>query len=270
MQAKTETGEGKERKERAGVQSLERAFSILTHIAQSEEGITLAELSRLVRLHTSTTFHLVRTMVELEAVRQDAATKRYHLGRRVFGLAASASHEIELVAAGRPHLEELAERTGETTHLGLVCANEVIVAARVAGAGAFQLTERSGGVRPAHSTSLGKVLLAALPPAKFETFLKTVPLLASSPNTITDPTLLRAEVERVRQTGIAFDDAEFNAEVRCIAAPVRDYTGEVVAALGVSGPIWRMTLQRMNDLEVLVRATAEQLSRDLGFRVAAE
>src|SRR5690606_35251174 len=137
--------EGEPGRERTGVQSIERAFAILTHIAKHQEGISLAELSKCVGLHTSTTFHLVRTMVELGVVRQVKATKRYHLGRTLFGLAASSSSEIDLVATATPFLESLARETGEPCHLGIRSGHNVVVAARIAGTGAFQLVERNGG-----------------------------------------------------------------------------------------------------------------------------
>lgn len=272
QQARTAAGrpegrtEGKPDGERGGVQSLERAFAILDRIAQAEDGIILAELSRMVGLHTSTTFHLVRTMVELEAVRQDRTTKRYYLGRRLFSLAASATGEISLVAMATPLLEDLAQDTGETTHLALMSGDAVVIVARIPGSGAFQLVEREGGVRPAHSTSVGKVLLAALPDERLEAFLQSASLVRSTPHTICEPSQLRAEIERVRRAGVAYDDAEFMAEVRCIAAPVHDFTGKVVAAAGLSGPIWRMTLERMTDLEERIRRTAAELSRQLGHR----
>lgn len=252
-------------RERSGVQSIERAFAILNIIAQHEEGISLAELSKSVGLHTSTTFHLVRTMVELGAVRQVKATKRYHLGRMIFSLAASSSREVDLIATATPYLETLARETGEGSHFAILSGNDVIIAARVAGTGAFQLVERSGGLRPAHCTGLGKVLLAGMPEAQLETFLADAVLKPWTPKSITDPDRLRQEVAQVRRAGVGFDDAEFNEEVRCVAAPVMDFSGMVVGAVGVSGPIWRVNLQRMDEITRLVRETAYELSEDLGF-----
>jgi IclR family acetate operon transcriptional repressor len=257
--------EGDSGRERSGVQSIERAFSILNHIAQRQDGISLAELSKCVGLHTSTTFHLVRTMVELGVVRQVKATKRYHLGRTIFSLAASSSSEVDLIATATPFLEALARESGESSHFALRSGNDVVIAARVAGSGAFQLIERSGGLRPAHCTGLGKVILAAMPEAQFDAYLATAQLQPWTPKSITDPNQLRAEIERVRKAGVGFDDAEFNEEVRCVAAPVYDFTGQVIGAVGVSGPIWRMNLQRMDQITQRVRETAAELSEDLGY-----
>lgn len=255
-------------RERGGVQSIERAFAILQQIAQHPDGISLADLSKKVELHTSTTFHLVRTLVETGAARQDRETKRYHLGRLIFSLAANSASEVELVTMATPFIEDLARTSGETTHFALRSGNDIVIAARCAGTGAFQLVERNGGIRPAHCTSLGKVLLAALTPQQLEDYLSSVPLAAFTDKTIVDPERLRAEIAHVRQSGIGYDDQEYDNEVRCVAAPVRDFRGQVVGAVGASGPVWRMTLPRLEDMAQKVRSTAADLSRELGYRAA--
>jgi DNA-binding IclR family transcriptional regulator len=107
-----------------------------------------------------------------------------------------------------------------------------------------------------------------MPDDQFESYLRSAQLQPWTPKTITDPKHLRAEIERVRQAGVGFDDAEFNDEVRCVAAPIRDFTGKAVGAVGVSGPIWRMNLQRMELITQRVRETAAELSEELGYRPA--
>ena len=120
-----------------------------------------------------------------------------------------------------------------------------MVVARTSGPSAFQLTNRVGVLRPAHCTALGKVILAALTPEQFERFLKRADLKAYSPKTVTEPELMRRDIAEVRQNGIAFDDGEFDAEVRCVAVPVLDFSGQVLGAIGVSGPVWRMSIQTL-------------------------
>jgi DNA-binding IclR family transcriptional regulator len=254
-------------RERTGVQSLERAFGILEEVAEHRGGISLADLSKRVGLHNSTTFHLVRTMVALGYIRQDRETKRYHVGRMVFSLAASSLTEVELVGLATPILEDLARETGESSHLALRRGEDIVIAARVAGSGAFQLVDRAGGARPAHCTALGKVLLAAMPPERFEHYLASARLEPSTPKSITDPSLLKEEIERVRAAGIGYDDGEFDPEVRCVAMPVRDFTGQVAGAIGISGPVWRLSLARLQEATTRVSAAAAALSRELGASV---
>ncbi|TCT04376.1 IclR family transcriptional regulator [Aquabacter spiritensis] len=247
-----------------GVQSLERAFGILEEVARHRQGISLAELAKAIGLHNSTTFHLAKTMVSLGYLRQERDTKRYHLGGMVFSLAANALNEIELVGVATPILEQIARDTGETAHFALRSGDDVVVAARALGPGAFQLVDRAGGLRPAHCTGLGKVLLAALTPEAFEAYLATAKLDPWTAKSITDPAELRADIERVRKHGVAYDDGEFDTEVRCIAVPVRDFTGRTIGSLGISGPIWRLTLQRVEEKRAILLQAADKFSSELG------
>ena len=249
---------------RGSIQSLERAFAILEEVAGNREGVGLAEISKRVGLHTSTAFHLLKTMVSLGYVRQIRDGKRYRIGRPLFALAASALDEIEMVTLATPVLEELSRATGESGHFAVRTGDTVVVIARTSGPGAFQLTDRVGVVRPAHCTALGKVILAALSPDQLERFLARAELAPSTPKSITDKDLLKREIDEIRRSGIAFDDGEFNAEVSCVAVPVTDFTGQVVGALGVSGPIWRLTLRAMQSQASTIRAAADQLSRAFG------
>src|SRR5664279_4997506 len=247
-------------RQRVGVQSLGRAFAILEEVARHREGIGLADLSKLVGLHNSTTFHLAKTMVSLGYLRQEKDSKRYRVGRPLFALAASALDEIEMVNVATPVLEELSRETGESSHFSVRMGDAVVVIARTSGPGAFQLTDRVGVVRPAHCTALGKVILASLRPDQLKRFLERADMKPSTEKSITDVAVLLREIAEVKRSGIAFDDGEFNPEVRCIAVPVTDFTGQVIGALGISGPIWRLSNQALHNSAQIVQAAAQRLS----------
>jgi len=255
-----------ENRQRGGVQSLGRAFSILEEVARHREGIGLAELSKLVGLHNSTTFHLAKTMVSLGYMRQERDSKRYRVGRPLFALAASALDEIEMVNLATPVLEDLSRESGESGHFAVRMGDAIIVIARTSGTGAFQLTDRVGVVRPAHCTALGKIILASLRPDQLKRFLERVELKPSTAKSITDPSVLLREIAEIRRSAIAFDDGEFNPEVRCVAVPVYHFTGEVIGSLGISGPIWRMTDQMLRSRAKLVQAAAARLSAEFGAK----
>ena len=255
-----------EGRQRVGVQSLGRAFAILEEVARHREGIGLADLSKLVGLHNSTTFHLAKTMVSLGYIRQEKDSKRYRVGRPLFVLAASALDEIEMVNLATPVLEDLSRETGESSHFSVRMGDAVVVLVRTSGPGAFQLTDRVGVVRPAHCTALGKVILASLRQDQFERFLERAELKPSTPHSITDASALRREIADVRRSGIAFDDGEFNLEVRCVAVPVKDFTGQVIGALGISGPIWRLSKEALQSRAKIVQAAATRLSAEFGAR----
>jgi IclR family KDG regulon transcriptional repressor len=257
-----------EDRRRGGVQSLGRAFAILEEVARHRDGIGLAELSKQVGLHNSTTFHLAKTMVSLGYIRQERDTKRYRVGRPLFALAASALDEIEMVNLATPIMEDLSRETGESSHFAVRMGDAVVVIARTSGPGAFQLTDRVGVVRPAHCTALGKIILAALRPDQLKRFLERVELKPSTKKSITEPSALLREIAEIRRSAIAFDDGEFNAEVRCVAVPVYNFTGDVIGALGISGPVWRMTDQVLQSRAKIVQAAATRLSNEFGAKAS--
>ena len=251
-------------RERGGIQSLERAFALLEEIARNRDGIALAELSKRVGLHNSTTFHLVKTMLSLGYVEQPRDSKRYRIGRRLFTLAAGALDEIELVSLATPVLEKLTRDTGECSHFAVRSGDTIFVLAKTAGSGMFQMADQVGVARPAHCTALGKVLLAALSSEQLSRYLAAHELRRFTPRTIVEPDALTREIDTVRRNGIGFDDGEFDAEARCVAVPVYDFTGRVAGAIGISGPVWRLSIRALQEKAALVRKSATALSRELG------
>lgn len=261
--------EVEDRSRGGGVQSIGRAFAILEEVARNRDGIGLADLSKRVGLHNSTTFHLVKTMVSLGYLRQIKDSKRYRIGRPLFALAAGALDEMEMVSMATPVLDDLARETGESSHFAVRMSDAVVVMARTPGPGAFQLTDRVGVVRPAYCTALGKVILAALRPDQLDRYIERIELKPLTSKTIIEPQRLRREIEDVRRAGIAFDDGEFDNEVRCAAMPVRDFSGQVVGAIGISGPVWRLSIQALQNHARILRESARRLSEAFGADVVA-
>jgi IclR family KDG regulon transcriptional repressor len=246
------------------IQSLQRGLGMLEIIAKQETGMTTAEVSREIGLHSSTTFHLLRTLSTLGYLAQDEATKRYHLGSKLFHLAGSAWTEVQLLKMAKPFLVDMAQQTGEASHLAVLERGEVIVVGKIDGSSPVGVSERVGYPRPAHCTAIGKILLAYLPGPELKAFLEKAELRPSTPRTITAAPILEQELERVRGQGYAFDDEEFNQGIRCLAAPVRNFTGHVLAAIGISGPVWRVSLDRVAQLTEFVKEVAHRLSQQLG------
>ncbi len=258
------------REKGGGIQSLERAFAILEQIARSPSGTTLSQLSRQLDLHSSTVFHLVQTMVSLGYVTQRRDTKRYRVGRPLFALAASSNDDAELVSVVTPLLQALSSSTGEAGHFGVWSANSVLVLAKTPGAGAFQMTSSVGLLRPAYATGLGKALLSAFNDQELQRYLTSTALQPLTPRTLTDPDLLRHSLQEAHRLGLAYDDGEFDPEIRCVAAVVRDYTGRAIGAIGISGPVWRMSLQMLHAAAGHVGAAAAELSAELGYKRLTE
>lgn len=261
MPSKARSGEAKKG---GGVQSLVRAFSLLEAIADSREGLGLTQLSRATGLHSSTVFHLLKTMVGLGYVRQSEDSKRYYVGSTLFCLAAAARSEVQVVNVADRSLRELAVKTGNSALFGMRSGDEIVVVAKAEGNGAFQISDRVRGVRPSHCTAMGKVMLAAMTAERLEAHLADYELKGYTPNTITERARLLHELEESRRSGLAFDDAEFHPDLRCVAAPVRDFTGQVIGALAMSGPAWRLSLQALQSRSALLLETAAQLSAQFG------
>jgi len=169
-----------------------------------------------------------------------------------------------MVSMATPVLDELARQTGESTHYASRMSDAVVVMARTPGPGAFQLTDRVGVVRPAYCTALGKVILAALLPDQLDRYLERVELKPLTSKTITSAQRLRRELQDVRRTGIAFDDGEFDEEMRCAAMPVHDFSGQVIGAIVISGPVWRLSIQVLQSKVRNIGEAARKLSEAFG------
>lgn len=254
--------------ERAGIQSLVRAAALLEAAARRPEGAALGELAAATGLHTSTAFHLVRTLLALGFLDQDPASRLYRIGSRLFVLAAGALDEARLVAAAGPILERLAQETGATAHLAVRSGEEIVVIARARAPGLLQLAERPGASRPAHATAIGKCLLAALPAEERARLVGRLPLEPFTLATITEPARLLEELERVAAEGVAFDRGELDPEIRCAAVGVADFAGRCVAALGLSGPAFRLDPSALGALVPPLRAAAAELALALGHSAA--
>ncbi|MCO5160201.1 MAG: IclR family transcriptional regulator [Mesorhizobium sp.] len=248
------------------IQSLERGFMVLEMVARSRDGITLSELSRKLDLHTSTLYHLTRTLVALGYLRTGPDDKRYRMGRGIYQIASACLDEAELSATVEPYLDRLAAATGEATHFAIWERRKALILTRREGPNALQISERAGTLRPVYCTAIGKVLLSGLTEDVYEQYVAEIDFAPVTANTLRDAQSLRLQVDRTRREGIAYDDCEFNPEVRCMAAPVRDFRGRVLGAIGFSGPVWRLSLAGMNDYISITRSIAAEVSEHLGFR----
>ncbi|MBA3448017.1 MAG: IclR family transcriptional regulator [Pseudaminobacter sp.] len=248
------------------IQSLERGFMVMEEVARNRDGATLSELSRILGLHTSTLYHLTRTLVALGYLRTGPDDKRYRVGRGIYQLASACLDEAELCATVEPFLDRLAAATGEATHFAIWERRKALILTRREGPNPLQITERPGTLRPVHCTAIGKVLLSGLTDQDYDDHVAEMEFTPITPNTLRDAQTLRLHIDRARREGIAYDDCEFNPEVRCMAAPVRDFRGKLIGAIGFSGPVWRMSLTGMSDYISVTRSIAAEISDQMGFR----
>ncbi len=246
------------------IQAIERAVAILNVFTADEPELGVTEIAERVRLHKSTVH---RFMVNLDAaglVERNPRSGRYRLGLHIFELGGLVMQRMNLWDEALPFLEGLVRDTGETGHLAVLEGGEAIYIERVEARRPLRVPSAIGRGYPAHATNLGKVLLADLPRDRLVEIVTTHGLASYTRNTITDLAQLEAELERIRIQGYAIDDEEYDEGLRCIGAGVRDHSGRVVSALGIGGPVTRITPERVEELAQLVMTAATGLSRRLG------
>ena len=245
-----------------GLRSVDRALLALELIAEAGE-LGVSELGRRLGVHKATASRLAATLARRGVIERDPGTDRYRLGFGLIRLAGAAMAGLDLVSAARPVLEDLAEDTRETVTLGVLSGDEVVSIDQVTGTRSIVSVSWVGKRTSLHTTSTGKVLLAAMSDAELERRLER-PLERATPRTVTDPAELRAQLAEIRRRGWAQTLEELEDGLNAVAAPVRQADGEVVAALSVSGPAFRMRPVDLPRLSRLTALAAEQVARRLG------
>ncbi|MCX8116656.1 MAG: IclR family transcriptional regulator [Desulfobacterota bacterium] len=252
------------------VQSIERMSLILDILGQNPQGISLGELSSKVNLPKGTTHRLLSSLAYLGYVRQDEKTRYYLLGFKLVELGNILLNQLDLRKEAEPFLKELAEKTKETIHMVILDHNEVVYIEKVEGdhnPSGLKMASRIGLRNPAHSSAVGKVLLAHFSEEELNQFLKGKELQKRTENTITDVAQLKDHLKIVRSQGYAIDNEENEKGVRCIGAPIYDRTGRPVAAISISGPAFRITKKLAQEvLKKEVMETASKISQRLGYR----
>ena len=247
------------------VRSLDRGLEILDYLSGRGEYVSLTELTSHIKLDKSTVYRIMRTLLERGYARQDAATRKYSLGVRVFALSRALSNMLSLEKEAASFLKELMERTGESAHLAVLFEGMVTFVSKETSTEVLAINSEIGRREPLHCTALGKVLLANLPEDEFENLVERKGLERFTKNTITKIGALRKELNKIRANGYAIDDEEYQLGVRCAASPVYGAHGVVVAGIGISGPGSRMDERKLHGFAITVSEVAADLSSALGF-----
>lgn len=255
---------------RATVQSVERTLDLLEALAEMGEA-GIAHLSSRVGLHASTVHRLLSTLIARGYVRQNPESGRYLLGLKPLDVARAVRDHLDLRMESLPVLQELMRESGETANLAVLDDHHLVYVEQVSSPGwMLRMFVQVGGRAPLHSTASGKVILAHLTPVELSDMLSAYQLAPFASRTIVDMGVLLAELDEVRQQGYATDHGEHEEGVSCIAGPVRDHTGRVVAAISISGPWIRITPERVPSLVPLVLKACARLSAALGHKSRTE
>src|SRR5215467_4133882 len=251
--------------ERRRLSSVATAIELLKAFSEDEVEIGISTLAKRLGVAKSTAHRLASTLVSENLLEQDRASGKYRLGLALFRLGTLVRRRMNVSEVARPHLFSLREKTDETVHLAILDGSDIMYVYFLESRQAVRMRSDLGLRKPAYCTAEGQAILAFSPPEMVEAVLGAG-LVARTPQTITAPDKLLKALDGVRTRGCAIEDEESEVGVRCVAAPVRDDAGDVVAAVGVAGPVSRLSKKALGAFMPHVIATAEAISTSLGHR----
>jgi len=247
------------------IKVLNKTFSILEILLQQGSAMNMTELSKKLDLYPSTTHRILDTLRHWGYVEQDLNTQKYQLGLKLLELGMAKLHQMDLVREATPYLKELVKQCNETVHLGVLEEGEVLYLAKEESSQTIRMISYVGKRAPLHCTALGKILLAYMPEEERKKILEDRGLPRLTENTITDRNKLEKELSKIQKQGFALDQEENEKDVQCIAAPIRNCQGEVIAALSISSPAFRIDKNAQNNLKEALLETSKNISKRLGY-----
>lgn len=248
----------------AGSTAIERALDLLQYLSQHPGEHGVRSLAAALDLSPSTIFRLLETLERAGFVRQNAATNKYAIGIKAVQLGIAALGSLDITAVAPSRLRAMVGETGESAFLAVRDETEIVYLLKEEGKYSIRTTALLGSRRPLHCTALGKSFLATMPQAEAEALLQRSGLPALTPQTITDVGAMWEELAHVRVRGYAVDREEVEEGLACVAAPIRDYRGQTVAAVSMAGPAGRI-LPHEARFGRRVAATALEISTALGY-----
>lgn len=250
----------------SGVKSAARVLDIFELLVQHPNGLSLSEICGVLELPKSSAHALLMTLVKRGYLRGGRRERTYRLGPALFEIGSAYISSTDLIADGQAIVSEVARASDETVHLAVLDGADVLYVAKEEGTRTIRMVSAVGKRFPAHGTGVGKILLASLDDSALaERFPDGRPLVALTPQTITDPGALRTELEAIRSRGYAFDYEESTPGLSCVAAPVYGAAGRIVAGMSISVPSARFSPARRDELLALLLSQVKRLSAILGF-----
>lgn len=245
--------------------SVVRAAKIINTVAEAGKEVGAQEISATLGLHISTVFRFLQTLGQCGLVEQDSETGKYRLGLKLLDWGMQVLRRMDLRQVALPFLRELSGKTREMIHLTVLNHDAAIYIEKIDSPTPLRVYSEIGKVAPLHCTGVGKVLMAALSDKELADLLKRYSLRRFTQTTITDTAALMSELGRIRAQGYAVDNEEHEEHIRCVAAPIRNHLGKVVASISIAGPTARVTPARLPELIVAVKDAALKISVRLGY-----
>lgn len=240
--------------------SVLRALEVLDFFTVEEHELTLTEISKRMGMHKSSVYRILRTLESADLLQRDEATGKYRLSLKILELAGRVLGRYDLRSTAGPPMEELASKTGEIIHLSILDGKELVYLDKKGTGQVLTVSTKIGGKHPAYASAMGKVLLAHLPSEEIDKKIEELDLVPLTEHTITNPVELKRELIAIRDRGYALDNEEAFPGIRCIAAPIRDQAGKVVAAVSATVPLQRFDDDRIPKLAGQLMETASKIS----------
>jgi IclR family transcriptional regulator, pca regulon regulatory protein len=245
------------------LQSLERGLAVMELFSREHPSLTLSEAAELAGLTRATARRILLTLERLGYVKR--ANRHFTPTAKLLSIGYAYLSSLDLWEVAEPYMEDLAEQTGESCSAAILDGTEIVYVARVPAKRIMRVALSVGSRLPAYATSMGRVLLASLPPEELDVYFRTSTREQLTNRTTVDEAELRAELDNVRCRGWALVDQELELGVRSVAAPVRDLRGRVLAAMNVSAHAGRVTVEHMErellpPLQRAVKLTGERVT----------
>lgn len=250
--------------EARSVVALRRGLAILDAFSAGQDGLGVNEIARMVDLHKSTVSRLCSTLEQAGYLARDHVTDKYRLGARIRQLTGASSRDIELRTAARDALYQLVDTSGETVTMVVRDGLDVTTIEVVEGPSLVRMQARIGARTQVHASAGAKAVLAWLPEEELVRIIDAWPRARLTPNTVTDKDELVRHLMMLRERGYSIDNEEMEIGLRCVGAPVRDQSGEVIAAIAISAPRFRLHDEDFDRFGLMVRQAADAISTRLG------
>ncbi|WP_178024397.1 IclR family transcriptional regulator [uncultured Paenibacillus sp.] len=247
------------------IQSVERALMILDLFDEHTTELKITEISGRMELHKSTVHSLLKTLQEYAYIDQNQENGKYRLGLKLAERGNLVISNIDIRKAAHQYLVDLAAKTGQTVHLGILDGREGVYIDKVDGEQSIIRYSRIGRRLPLHSTAIGKVLLAYQEPHEMTRLLQGYPYQQQTASTITNEAVLRKEIEKIQQQGYAIDHQENEQGVQCAAVPIFKGKGKVLAAISISTLISRVSDEELAIFIDILQASCQKLSELLKY-----
>ncbi len=246
------------------VHSLDRAVSILEVLGESERPLSLAELCQQMDLHKSTVHRSLMVLERRELI-QRTQGNRFHLGLKLYELGSRAVEQIDLRTRIQPYFRYLATQVGETVHLSILQKTSVLYLDKVEPNYGVCRSSKLGTSNPVYCTSMGKAMLAFQPKEVIERIVSRIHFVRYTNKTLYTREMLLSALERVRRRGYAIDNEEIELGVRCVGVPIFDESRQAIAAVSVSGPTSRITLENVP----MIVKNLQRCCRDISAMLAS-